>query len=104
LAQERIDLERRLAELADSERRLRELEALPSLVEEYLRELPHLLDLKPLLREYETSAPEAAQDDPLYGLVRVPSLTLGQGGEFAAEVRDVGDHAAPDQVRSARRM
>jgi len=65
LDQERTDLERRLAELADSERRLRELEALPSLVEEYLRELPHLLDLKPLLREYETSAPEATPDDPL---------------------------------------
>ena len=65
LDQERTDLERRLAELADSERRLRELEALPSLVEEYLREVPHLLDLKPLLREYETSAPEATPDDPL---------------------------------------
>jgi len=41
------------AELSDSEVRLRELEALPNLIEEYLKELPHLLDLKPLLREYE---------------------------------------------------
>src|SRR5215212_203950 len=32
-----------------------------------------------------------------------PPLPLGQGGdEFAAEVGNVGDHAAPDQVRSDR--
>ena len=32
-------------------------------------------------------------------LVRPSPLLLGQGGdEFAAEVRDVGDHAAPDRV------
>ncbi|MDQ3941745.1 MAG: recombinase zinc beta ribbon domain-containing protein, partial [Actinomycetota bacterium] len=71
LAQERIDLERRLTELTDSERRLRALEALPSLIEEYLRELPHLLDLEPLLREYETSAPEATPDDPLGALYTI---------------------------------
>jgi chromosome segregation ATPase len=51
---QRTELAERLAELSDSEERLRELEALPNLIEEYLRELPHLLDLKPLLREYET--------------------------------------------------
>jgi hypothetical protein len=35
--------------------------------------------------------------------VRPLSLLLGQGGdEFAAEVGDVGDHAAPDQVRGNR--
>ena len=35
--------------------------------------------------------------------VSVP-LPLGQGGdEFAAEVGDVGDHAAPDRVGSSRR-
>src|SRR5215210_8085082 len=36
--------------------------------------------------------------------VRLPFLLLGQGGdEFAAEVGDVGDHAAPDQVALAER-
>jgi hypothetical protein len=35
--------------------------------------------------------------------VRPLSLLLGQGGdEFAAEVGDVGDHAAPDRVESGR--
>src|SRR5215213_1109761 len=33
-----------------------------------------------------------------------PPLLLGQGGdEFAAEVGNVGDHAAPDQVKSSHR-
>jgi hypothetical protein len=35
--------------------------------------------------------------------MRPLSLLLGQGGdEFAAEVGDVGDHAAPDRVESGR--
>ena len=40
----------------------------------------------------------------VYALVYRPlSLLLGDGGdEFAAEVGDVGDHAAPDQVRGDR--
>ncbi len=40
LAEERENLEARLAVLADGEARLRELEELPELVEEYLRDLP----------------------------------------------------------------
>ena len=33
-------------------------------------------------------------------LVRPSPLLLGQGDELAAEVGDVGDYAAPDQVGS----
>jgi putative hemolysin len=68
---ERTELAGRLAELSDSEERLRELEALPNLIEEYLRELPHILDLKPLLREYETSAPEPTEGGPLGALYTI---------------------------------
>ena len=71
LAQERTDLEKRLAELADGEQRLRELEELPKLIEEYLREIPRLLDLKPVVREYETSAPEPTEGDPLGALYTI---------------------------------
>jgi hypothetical protein len=35
------------------------------MVEEYLRDLPHLLGLKPVVHEYETSAPEPTDGDPL---------------------------------------
>jgi hypothetical protein len=71
ISDEQAGLERRLAELADGEKRLRELDALPNLIEEYLRELPRLLNLKPLLREYKTSAPEPTQDDPLGALYTI---------------------------------
>jgi hypothetical protein len=71
LGEQRAELERRAAELSDSEERLRELEALPNLIEEYLRELPRLLELEPVIREYKTSAPEFTQDDPLGGLYTV---------------------------------
>jgi hypothetical protein len=69
LGEERSDLERRLAELADSEQRLRELEALPELVVEYLRDLPHLLAQKPVVREYETvGVAVPSEENPLGGL------------------------------------
>jgi hypothetical protein len=95
LGEERSDLERRLAELADGEERLRELETLPELVEEYLRDLPYLLDLKPVVREYETSAPESTKDDPLGGLYTItperirmlPEEELAKMRRAAEEVR-----------------
>jgi hypothetical protein len=95
LGEERSDLERRLAELADGEERLRELETLPELVEEYLRDLPYLLDLKPVVREYETSAPESTKDDPLGGLYTItperirmlPEEELAEKRRAAEEVR-----------------
>jgi site-specific DNA recombinase len=68
---ERAELAERLAELSDSEERLRELEALPNLIEEYLRELPYLLELEPVVREYETSAPEPTEGDPLSALYTI---------------------------------
>ena len=63
--EERSGLEARLTLLADGERRLRELEELPALVEEYLGDLPYLVDRMPVIREYGTSAPERTKDNPL---------------------------------------
>jgi hypothetical protein len=53
VSEEREGLEARLALLADRESRLRELEELPALVDEYLEDLPYLVDLMPVIREYE---------------------------------------------------
>jgi hypothetical protein len=69
---ERTELGERLAELSDSEERLRELEALPGLVEDYLRDLPYLLDLKPVLHEYETSAPSLRRATRSAASIRSP--------------------------------
>jgi hypothetical protein len=62
---EREGLEARLSLLADGERRLRELEELPALVEEYLEDLPYLVDLMPVIREYETMGAERTPENPL---------------------------------------
>lgn len=67
--------------LADGESRLRELEELPGLVEEYLKDLPHLVDRMPLVREYETVPPE-----------REPGLN-GEGSSLPIYT------LAPDRIR-----
>lgn len=99
ISEERAGLERRFTELADGEQRLRELEALPKMVEEYLRDLPYLLNLKPVIREYETSVPESTNDDPLGGLYkltpeRIRTLTEEQLAEKRSAV----------EVKQARRF
>jgi hypothetical protein len=65
LREEREGLQQRLARLADGESRLREIQALPGLVEEYLRDLPYLVDRMPIVREYETVPPEPSEDGGL---------------------------------------
>ena len=45
--------------------RLREIEELPTLLEEYLEDLPHLVGRKPIVREYETASPEPTDDGTL---------------------------------------
>ncbi len=62
---ERESLEARRALLVDGERRLRELEELPALVEEYLKDLPYLVDRMPVIREYETIGAERTPESPL---------------------------------------
>ena len=51
--------------LADGEGRLRALEELPLLVEEYLKDLPYLVDKMPVIREYETVGAERTPENPL---------------------------------------
>ncbi len=64
LSEERSGLEERLAELADGEERVRRLEELPALVEGYLRDLPHLVGRRRVVREYETVGVERIPDNP----------------------------------------
>ena len=44
---------------------MRELEELPTLVNEYLEDLPHLVDQMPLIREYENIGAECTPENPL---------------------------------------
>jgi hypothetical protein len=56
--------------LAEGESRLRVLEELPELVEDYLKDLPHLVDRMPVIREYETIGAERGEGGslPIYTL------------------------------------
>ena len=62
---ERERAERELRGFEDRGKRLRELEALPGLVGEYLRDLPHTLARTPAPREYETVPAERTDENPL---------------------------------------
>jgi hypothetical protein len=62
--EERDRLRARLAMLAEGETRLRELEELPQLVEEYLKDLPYLMDRMPVVREYETVPNPRTKENP----------------------------------------
>ncbi|MDP8901384.1 MAG: hypothetical protein M3N33_09655, partial [Actinomycetota bacterium] len=74
-------LEGRLAGLADGEERIGWLEELPALVEEYLRDLPHLGGRKTAVREHETVPPEKTEENPLglYTLTAERVRRLGAG-------------------------
>jgi hypothetical protein len=80
--EERESLEARLAMLAEGESRLHELEELPGLVEEYLKDLPHLVDRMPVIREYETIGAERGKEPslPIYTLTpdRIRRLPEGE--------------------------
>jgi hypothetical protein len=65
VAEERATLQGRLAELADGEARIRQLEEMPALVEEYLRDLPHLVGRRPVVREHETVGADRTEGNPL---------------------------------------
>jgi hypothetical protein len=87
VCKEREDLEARLAMLADGESRLRELEELPALVEEYLRDLPHLVERMPLVREYETVPEPRTPENPLGIYTLTPERIRHLSEEELAEKR-----------------
>ncbi len=72
IAGERDALEARLAMLASGEKRLRELDALPGLVDAYLRDLPELVGRERIVREYETVPEERTESNPLGAYTLTP--------------------------------
>jgi len=97
ISEERAGLERRLAELADGEERIRQLEELPRLVEEYLRDLPHLIDRRRVVREYETVGAERTPENPLGLYILTPErIRYLPEGEIAQKRR------AAEEERAAR--
>jgi hypothetical protein len=97
ISEERTDLECRLAEFADGEERIRKLEELPALVEEYLRDLPHLVGRRPVIREYETLGAERTPENPLGLYTLTPESIRYRDEEELAKKR-----RAAEEERSAR--
>jgi hypothetical protein len=101
---EREDLEARLAMLADGESRLRELEELPLLVEEYLKDLPYLVDRMPLIREYETVGAERTPENPLAIYTLTPDKIRSLSEEEVASRRRAAEAARGARFRELYAM
>ena len=87
IAGERDALEARLAMLASGEKRLRELDALPGLVDAYLRDLPELVGRERIVREYETVPEERTESNPLGAYTLTPESVRHLLEEELAEKR-----------------
>ena len=102
--EEREDLEARIASLADGESRLRQLEELPDLVEEYLRDLPGLVRRELTVRGYETIAEERTPDNSL-GIYRLtPARIRHLGDGELAEKRLAAQAACAARLRVVYHM
>ncbi len=95
LAAERESLEARRAMLADGEVRLRELEELPGLMDEYLADLPGLVDRMPVVREYELVGHD-------YEPGTKPRTLTPDSIRFLTEEELEAKHRAAEAARGAR--
>ena len=73
--------------LASGEKRLRELDALPGLVDAYLRDLPELVGRERIVREYETVPEERTESNPLGAYTLTPESVRHLPEEELAEKR-----------------
>jgi len=95
LETERERAERKLRGFEDRDKRLRELEALPDLVEAYLRDLPHILARTPGVREYETVPAQRTDENPLGVYTLTPErIRHLQGEELEHRRRAAADEEA----------
>jgi site-specific DNA recombinase len=99
--------ERELRGLGSTTRRLTELEALPALVEEYLRDLPYLLGdgREPagiLVREYETVPGPRTPDNPLGISTLTPAIASirQRTPEEVEALREAGERARAARFRA----
>ena len=76
---------------------MRELEELPLLVEEYLKDLPHLVDRMPVIREYKTIGAERTPDNPLGTYTLTPERI-----RFLPEEEVAARRRAAEAARGAR--
>ena len=85
---EKFAIESEIAALGDQGDRLRELDMLPALVDEYLRDLAYLVEGSGLsMREYETVPAKRTQENPLGAYTLTPEAIRDRTEEELAEKR-----------------
>src|SRR3712207_1588756 len=94
----------RLTMLADGECYLRELAELPVLVEEYLKDLPYLVDRMPVIREYETAGAERTPENLLGIFTLTPDRIRSLSEEEVASRRRAAETARGARFRELYAM
>ena len=104
LEQRKEGARKELDGLRDRRRRLSELDELASEVDEYLADLPYLVDREPIVREYETVPPEP--DDggglPIYELA--PQHIRRRSDQEVAELRERRERERAERYRDIYRL
>ena len=96
--------ERELERLSDKERRARELDELEDQIEEYLGDLPDLLDRSLPIREYETVPPERTEDGPPPIYTLTPERIRPRTPEEVQRLREERERARAERYRGAYRL
>jgi hypothetical protein len=95
---------RELDRMRDRRRRLSELDELAREVDEYLADLPYLVDRKQVVREYETVPPDP--DDggglPIYKLA--PERIRWRSEQEVQELRERREHERAERYRDVYRL
>lgn len=94
ITEEKAALERAAAEFREREQSLRELEALPGMVEEFLRDLPSLAGDEPIIRDYGLAGHGEGEGGPVPRLLTRDSLRYKSEEELATELREAGKRRA----------
>ncbi|HET7271557.1 MAG TPA: recombinase family protein [Rubrobacter sp.] len=92
---EREAIKPEIEALREGSEELERLEDLPQFAESLARDLPHLIDSRPVVRDYETIGPERTEEDPLgiYTLTPDRIRRLSEEG-VARREREVEDERA----------
>lgn len=85
IQEDREGVQARLKELSNVEEQARRLRKIPRLVEEYLTDLPYLIDRMPIIREHETIPAGRTPDNPL-GIYELTPDSIRSKGEEELEV------------------
>ena len=99
IQEKREDIAARLEEVSDVEEQAARLREIPRLTEEYLADLPNLIDRMPTIREYETVGAERTPDNPLGIYELTPERIRYKGEEELEAQRRTALEARRDRFR-----